>query len=198
VTRLLLLVFVLASTVGCVNSEVGDYRLDDVILLAATCGAGVPLDRASAWTSAMSTDVLDDMAVTRGRGPSTAGSQAQFWRSSDGTVFFTDIEGNDDRVFSGERVALATTVQESGLGSDFSSLLEPDSIGCEFDLSVTVEFDFGEEGFGVAAGSVFVEVSETQELSDDRCPVQTCTADWSFAAAHTSGSGGERFADGDL
>lgn len=179
---------------GCSTNETGDYRLDDVLLFAASCAAGVDTARATTFTDAMSNLAPDDMSVTRGGPLSQAASQAQFERG-DGSVFFADVEGNDDRVFTGSRFAEATTVEDGYLGSDFSVLLEQDDIGCEFDLTVDIDFDFGEEGWDIATGSVIVEVAGTTALSDQPCDITSCDAEWRWAAVHSGGSGGERLED---
>jgi len=180
---------------GCAANETGDYRLDDILLFAASCGAGVDQARATVFTDAMSNLAPDDLTVTRGGALSQSPSQAQFPRG-DGSVFFADVEGTgDDRAFSGTRFEEATTVADGHLGSDFSVLLEQDDIGCEFDLTVDVDFNFGEEGWDIATGSVIIEVSETAALTDERCDISVCGAEWRWAAVHSSGTGGDRIED---
>jgi hypothetical protein len=186
-----------ALLTGCPANETGSYRMDDVLLVSASCAAGVDLERATVFTDAMSAAGPDDLLVTRGGVVSQAPSQAQFFRA-DGSVFFADVEETDeDRVFSGTRVAVATTVEDGFLGSDFSVLLQQDDIGCEFDLSVHIDFNFGEDGWDIATGSVIVEVAETAELSDQRCDISSCTAEWRWAARHRSGASADRLGDGE-
>lgn len=180
---------------GCSSNETGDYRLDDVLLFAASCAAGVEQARATTFTDAMSNVAPDDLVVTRGGALSQAPSQAQFSRG-DGSTFFSDVEATDvDRGFAGTRFAEATTVEDGLLGADFSVLLEQQNIGCEFDLTTDVEFDFGEEGWDVATGSVIVTVSGTDALSDAPCDITECGAEWRWAGVHTGGTGGDRIDD---
>ena len=65
--RLLLLLPLAVSVLsGCLASEVGDYRVDDVLLFSASCAAGVDQARATVFTDAMSAVGPDDLLVTRG------------------------------------------------------------------------------------------------------------------------------------
>ncbi len=175
---------------GCGQSETGDYRLDDVILFSASCFAGTDAARGQTWTAAMGADVLEDMAVSRGGALSNAPSQARFDRA-DGSTFYAEVAEGEDRVFSGSRSVEATTIEASHLGSDFSTLLEADEIGCEFDLLTEIDFDFGEDGWEIVTGSVVVTVSETQGLSDSRCALSSCDAEWTFAGVRQGGTGGD-------
>jgi len=193
-THLLLVFPLLLVATGCAKNETGDYRLDDVILFSASCAAGTDSARGQTWTAAMGAAVLEDMAVSRGGALSSRPSQARFTRA-DGTILFADVEEGADRVFGGTRSLEATTIPDSLLGTDFSALLEADEIGCEFDLDTQIDFDFGEDGWDVVTGSVVVTVSETQALTDVRCELSTCTAEWTFAGVHQGGTGGDRVGD---
>jgi hypothetical protein len=194
--RIVLLVVAAAALSGCLNSEVGDYRLDDVIAFAASCTSGIESQRASIWTEAVSAEVLDDMLVVRGDGVPTGTSQVQFLRSSDRSSFWTDVEGNDDRQFTGTGNLEATSVADAHLGADFSALLEPDALGCRFDLDVTTTFDYGEDGWDVVTGEVIIELSQTTGLVADPCEMGTCMVEYRFAGVHTSGIGGDRLSEG--
>ncbi len=188
------LLLLLLTTTACAADEVGDYRLDDVLLFEAFCAGGVDAARATTFTDAMSATVPDSMLVTRGGSLSQAASQAQITRPDD-SLFFTDVEGGDDLAYAGERFAEAVTVAGSRLGTDFSVLLEDGNIGCEFDVTTTVDFAFTDSGYDVATGAVRVEVAETAALSDNRCDIGSCVAEWSFAAAVSPGSSADRIDD---
>ncbi len=166
---------------GCIDSEVGYYDFDSVTPLVATCGAGVDAGRAAVWIDVVQDAPIDDLRV----GSADAVTQAQFFRP-DASVFVTAITNQGDRVFVGETTTENATVDGLDLGSDFSSLLEADSVGCEFDFRVGAELTFGDEDFAQADGRLSVEISETQ-LSDNRCPVVSCLVEYGFIVTRTAG-----------
>lgn len=172
---------------GCIDSEVGTYTLSSVNTLVRTCAAGVPTDRSTTWQEAMAEEPINELRVgSADSGDADLSSQAQFFRAED-SVFLTRIQSQGGGVYGGETITENATVASSGLGSDFSALLEADSVGCEFDLRVDAELDFGDDSFDEADGRLTVEVFETQ-LSDDRCSVQSCLVEYGFIAAHSTGN----------
>lgn len=164
---------------GCIDSEVGFYDLESVTPLVATCAAGVDPARGAAWTDVMRDVPVDELRV----GQEDSVTQAQFFRPDD-SVFVSTITHQGDLLYSGSTLTENATVDGVDLGSDFSALLEADSVGCEFDLQVDVEMTFREDDFAEADGSLSVELLETQ-LSDNRCPVVSCLIEYGFIAAHT-------------
>ncbi len=172
---------------GCINSEIGTYSLNSVNTLVATCAAGVDTDQSSAWQQVMASEPIYELRVGSPENSDADPSpQAQFFRGDD-SVFLARIGNQGDGIYSGETITENATVAGSGLGSDFSALLESDAVGCEFDLAVTTELDFGGDDFDQAGGTVTVEVYETQ-LSDNRCSVQSCLVEYGFIAAHSTGN----------
>ena len=191
-TRLSLALPLLLVLGGCMNSEVGDYRLDDVVAFAATCSAGVAAQRGQVWTSAMVDEVLDDMMITRGGGVPSGESEVQIERSFDGSLFWADLEETADYTFHGETFMEGTTVGESRVGTDFSALVEADALGCLFDLGMVVDMTFREEGWRQVDGTVTISVDQTAVISDNRCEIGSCAVEYRFAGAHTSGIGGDK------
>ncbi len=177
---------------GCMNSEVGDYRLDDVVAFSATCSAGIAAQRGQVWTAAMVDEVLDDMQITRGSGVPTGEPEVQIERSFDGSLFWAELEETADYTFHAERFAEGTTVEEARVGTDFSALVEADALGCQFDLGLTVDLTFREEAWKQVDGTVIISVDQTAVISDNRCEIGSCEVEYRFAGAHTSGIGGDR------
>ncbi len=165
---------------GCIDSEIGYYDITSATPLVATCAAGVDATRSANWITAVQENPIDEFRV----GSEDTVSQAQFFRPDD-SVFATNISHQGDLLFSGEAITENATIEGVDLGADFSSLLESDSVGCEFDLRVSTEFTFVEDDFAEANGSLSVEVTETQ-LSDNRCAVVTCLVEYGFIVAHTA------------
>jgi hypothetical protein len=165
---------------GCLDSPVGYYDFESITPLVVTCGAGVDAGRAAEWTDAVRGTPPDDLRIASGE----TSTQAQFFRADD-SVFLTDLLGEGGSLWSGEAVTENATVEGADLGSDYSSLLEADSVGCEFDLRVAAELTFREDAFEVADGRMEVEISESQ-ISEDRCPVVSCLVEYGFVTTHTA------------
>ncbi len=166
---------------GCLDSEVGYYDFESVIPLVATCAAGVDAACSAVWIDAVQDQPLDDLRI----GTGDTETQAQFFRPDD-SVFVTSITHQGDLAYSGETITENATVEGVDLGSDFSALLETNSVACEFDLRVTTAFAFREGEFEEADGNLSVEVTETQ-LSDNRCSIVSCLVEYSFILSHTAG-----------
>lgn len=194
-TRLLVALPLALLLGGCMNSEVGDYRLDDVVAFAASCSAGVAAQRGQIWTAAMVDEVLDDMHITRGGGMPGGLSEVQIDRSFDGSVFWAELEETADYAFTGERLAEGTTIDEARVGTDFSALVEADALGCLFDLGLTVELSFRDEAWGQVDGTATITVDQTAVISDNRCEIGSCMVEYRFAGAHTGAVGGDRIED---
>ena len=195
--RLTLALLLALALGGCMNSEVGDYRLDDVVAFSATCSAGIQAQRGQVWTAAMVDEVLDDMHITRG-GDGTGGtSEVQISRSFDDSLFWAELEQTADFTFHGERFAEGTTVAESQVGTDFSALVEADALGCLFNLNLEVDLSFRDEAWDEIEGTVIISVDPTAVISDNRCEVGSCEVEYRLAGAHTGAVGGDRIEDTD-
>ena len=186
----LLLLLAALSLLGCFDDEVGDYQLHHVTMVAASCGGGVSSDVSEQWISAMRDGPITSFQVARGAGSEALIRQAQFRRDSDGSSFGLSLSGGVEHEYEGDLLAEGTTVGESGLGSDFSVLLETDAIGCHFDFSASLYLNFDEDSFEEATGELLLEVEDTQLPLDYRCVPTSCSVDYRFGATHTSNNPG--------
>lgn len=166
---------------GCIDSEVGYYDFETITPLLATCAAGVDAARSAAWIAAVQDEPPDDFKI----GTSGATVQAQFFRPDD-SVLLTTVSHQGELRYSGATETANATIESADLGAHFSSLLEADSVGCEFDLRVATDFAFRADDFAEADGALSVEITET-DLSDDRCAVVSCEVQYSFVATHSAG-----------
>lgn len=185
------LVLALVLTVGCYADEVGDYRLHDVFMTSGVCAAGVDPVLAEQWIGAVSQGLVDDLQIARGAGADAATRQAQFRRSSDGSDFWLSVDDEDDGVLTASQDWVGATIGQSGLGSDFSVLLEEDAVGCVFDFSGSLVFEFADDHYGSAEGELLLRVAQTVLATDERCLLTECSVEYRFAAEHISGNPGQ-------
>jgi len=173
----------LSLATGCADNEVGSYRLDQSLLLQASC-SGTDLDRANLWSEALAVGPLETMQVGRQDGMALARSQAWFTRS-DASVLYAEVTSSSDRLFEGLRELEATTVEAASLGADFAGLLESEELGCTFDMRLGITFSFEEDSWQEADGTMHLILTETAE-GDQRCELLECRADFAFTATHVS------------
>jgi hypothetical protein len=187
--RLLLTALLSTGLTGCLDSTVGQYRVDEVELREASC-TGIDQTRGAAWTSAMRESLITEMLVGEEDGVAGGSPFAQFFRddSSVFTVELTDDDAQDDENhhFIGTRTDDATSVAAAGLGADFSALLEADNVGCEVEYNINLLLDFRDGDWAAAISSLTIEVGQPFS-SDNACIVESCRALYNVAARHTSG-----------
>ncbi len=181
VTGFAALVFGLSS-VGCLADSIGPYRVDSSSLMTASCGAGVEPVAAQTWAAALDAAPVSDIEVA---GDFERGPQLQMKRA-DASWLYVNLQSTGDWTFAGERSLEATTVSDSGLGADFSALLEGEQQGCRFDLTMTADIGFDDGAWVQMAGNLQVELRETLTPVDSRCSVQDCSAQFWFQATHLS------------
>jgi len=177
------------------DGPLGEYDLEESVVTLVSCSAGVDAELVDTWSTALSEAGLDEMRVTEGPLTDSGPMQAIFRRSSDDSLIFSEIAETESRVYAGERLIEATTVADSGLGSDFAALADPDGTGCSFDLSIAIDLQFETEDWTEASGTVGVVLTETLVPSETHCALQECAASYLFDARHRTRAGGTRIDD---
>ncbi len=187
--RLLAAALLSIALTGCLDSVVGQYRVDEAQLREASC-TGIDQTRGAAWTTAMRESLVTEMLVGEEDGVAGGSPFAQYIRD-DGSIFTVELTedtatADGDHHFVGARTDDAISVQAAGLGADFSALLEADDVGCEVEYSLTLTLDFRNGEWEEAISSLTIEVAQPFS-SDHACVVESCRALYSIAARHTSG-----------
>ncbi|GEM_PF-2298971 len=198
--RLVLVALLTLPLSGCLDSVIGQYRVDEVQLREASC-TGIDQTRGAAWTDAMRESPITEMLVGEEDGVAGGSAFAQYFRDDDSafTVELTEDTTNTDgdHHFLGTRVDDATSVADAGLGADFSALLEADDVGCEVEYTLDLTLDFRDGDWEAAISILTIEVGQPFS-SDQACIVESCRAVYNVAARHTSGiDPGLRGLDGD-
>lgn len=175
--------------IGCLNSPVGQYRVDEVELREASC-TGIDQTRGAAWTSALRESVIDEMLVGTEEGVAGGSPFAQYVRD-DGSIFMVELTeaaepADDDHHWMGERRDVAVNLVDAGLGADFSALLEFENVGCEVEYNIDLTLDYRNGEWEEAISELVIEVAQPFS-SDQACVVESCRAVYEVAARHTSG-----------
>lgn len=175
--------------VGCLNSPVGQYRVDEAQLQEASC-TGIDQTRGAAWASAMRESLIGEMLVGTEDGVAGGSPFAQYIRD-DGSIFTVELAEaaepvDDDHHWIGERRDVAIGVVDAGLGADFSALLEFENVGCEVEYNLDLTLDYRNGDWDEAISELVIEVAQPFS-SDQACVVESCRAVYEIAARHTSG-----------
>jgi hypothetical protein len=185
---LFLVSFLLLS--ACYTDPVGDYELHDVFMTAASCGGGTDEVRTQQWIEQMRAGGPSALQVARGAGAEALVREAQLRRSDDSSFALRVDEASELNLIASESLE-GTTVLDSGLGADFSVLLEADSVGCFFDFDSSLEMSFEDDGFGEAVGVLLLSLEGASSVQENRCDLTQCSVEYRFGATHISSSRGE-------
>ena len=176
---------------ACYTDPVGDYELHDVFMTAASCGGGTDEVRTQQWIEQMRVGGPSALQVARGAGAEALVREAQLRLGSDDSSFALSVDEASELNLIASESLEGTTVLDSGLGADFSVLLEADSVGCFFDFQASLEMSFEDDGFGEAVGVLLLSLEGASSVQENRCNLTQCSVEYRFGATHISSSRGE-------
>lgn len=163
---------------GCAAQPIGEYALTSSATTSSSC-SGLPTERAAAFSAAVSEAALLDLHV----GSEGGGGPVLQADRRDGTRGRVPLTG-EGPTWAGLQESSGVTVDEAGLGADFSAVAESETIGCLVDVSweATLELDDDDR----ATGLVTVEIRDPAEVGGG-CAAERCSVTFSFEGTRTPG-----------